>query len=82
MSHAVFKGYTELVKLLLAHGADVHDISYENNHEMTQAIVLAAWEGGYEVLQVLLDHGADPNAQSSNGVSPLSTAINMISKIG
>lgn len=75
LHHAVVYGYTEIVELLLDHGADINAICYENNHEMTPAIVLAAWEGGIEVMKVLLDRGADPNARSSNGVTPLSTAM-------
>ena len=42
---AAFNGNVELAKLLLAHGADVNAIGYENNHEMTPPVVLAAWEG-------------------------------------
>ncbi len=75
LHHAVFHGNTEMARLLLEHGADIHALGYENNHEMTPPIVLAAWEGGIEVLQLLLEHGADPNSASSNNVSPLSTAI-------
>jgi len=74
LHHAVVYGYSEIVELLLDHGADVHAIAYENNHEMTPPIVLAAWEGGLEVMKILLRNGADPNARSSNGVTPLSTA--------
>lgn len=72
---AVFHGNIELARLLLDHGADVHALAYENNHEITPAVVIAAWEGGLEMLRLLLDRGADPNAQSSNNVTPLSTAI-------
>lgn len=75
LHHAVFHGYVELATVLLDHGADIHAIAYENNHEMTPAVVLAAWEGGIEMLHLLLERGADPNSESSNGVTPLSTAI-------
>ncbi len=74
LHHAVFHGDLELVQLLLDRGADIHALAYENNHETTPAIVLAAWEGGLEMTRLLLERGADPNAQSSNGVTPLSTA--------
>ncbi|MEM8679627.1 MAG: ankyrin repeat domain-containing protein [Planctomycetota bacterium] len=74
LHHAVFHANVEMAALLLEEGADVHALGYENNHEMTPAIVLAAWEGGMDVVRLLLDHGADPNAISGNGVTPLSTA--------
>ena len=75
LHYAVFHGHAAMAALLLEHGADVHALGYENNHEMTPAIVLAASEGGINVLRLLLEKGADPNAQSANGVRPLSTAL-------
>jgi len=75
LHYAAVHGKTDLARLLLDRGADVHAIGYENNHEMTAPVVLAAWEGGTEVLRLLLENGADPNSRSSNGVTPLSTAI-------
>ena len=75
LHHAAIHGYAGLAKLLLDHGADVNAMGYENNHEMTPPVVLAAWEGGMEALRLLLENGADPNSRSSNGVTPLSTAI-------
>ena len=75
LHYAVFHSNLDMVKLLLEHDADIHAIGYENNHEMTPAIVLAAWEGGIEMLRLLLENGADPNAQSGNGVTPMSTAF-------
>ena len=75
LHHAVFHGNVEMARLLLEHGADIHALAYENNHEMTPPIVLAAWEGGIDVLRLLLENGADPNCESSNGVTPLSTAL-------
>lgn len=75
LHYAAFHGNVALARLLLDHGADVDAIAYENNHEMTPPVVLAAWEGGIEMLRLLLDRGADPNGRSSNGVTPLSTAI-------
>ncbi len=75
LHHAVFHGNVEMASLLLEHGADIHALGYENNHEMTPPVVLAAWEGGIEMLRLLLEHDDDPNAESGNGVTPLSTAI-------
>ena len=75
LHHAVFHGNVEMARLLLDHGADIHALGYENNHESTPSVILAAWEGGTEVLRLLLEKGADPNCVSSNGVTPLSTAV-------
>ncbi len=72
---AALWGRLELARLLLEHGADPNAVAYENNHEQTTPVILAAWEGGIEVLELLLKSGADPNVQSSNGVTPLSTAL-------
>ena len=75
LHYAAFHGNTELAKLLIDHGSDVNAVAYENNHEMTTAVILAAWEGGVDILRLLLENGADPNSRSSNGVTPLSTAV-------
>ena len=74
LHYAAIWGKLQLAKLLLEFGADVNAIAYENNHEQTSPIVLAAWEGGLDMMKLLLEHGADPNSKSSNGVTPLSTS--------
>ncbi|MEM7429683.1 MAG: ankyrin repeat domain-containing protein [Pseudomonadota bacterium] len=74
LHYAALWGKSELARLLLSHGADPNAVAYENNHEQTTPVVLAAWEGGLEMLELILEAGGDPNAQSSNGVTPLSTA--------
>ena len=71
---AALHGDTELARLLLAHGADVNAIAYENNMDMTTPVVIAAWEGGIPMLRLLLDHGADPNTRCSQGDTPISVA--------
>ena len=43
LHYAVFHGHVEMAAMLLEHGADVHALGYEHWHEMTPAIVLAAW---------------------------------------
>ena len=73
--YSVFHGHYEMLKTLLEFGADINSIGYENNHEFTPPIVLAAWEGGDAVLELLLQNGADPNLKSSNKVSAMTTAI-------
>ncbi len=75
LHYAAFHGKTDLAGLLIDHGSDVNAVAYENNHEMTTPVILAAWEGGVDVLRLLLENGADPNSRSSNGVTPLSTAV-------
>lgn len=75
LHYAALWGKADLLRLLLEHGADLNSVAYENNHEQTSPVILAAWEGGMEVLELLLEAGADPNACSSNGVTPLSTAV-------
>lgn len=75
LHYSVFHGHYDMVELLLERGADVDSLGYENNHENTPSIVLAAWEGGIEVLELLLKCGANPNLKSSNGVSAMSTSV-------
>lgn len=75
LHHAVFHRNVERAKLLLAYGADVHALGYENNHEMTPPIVLAACDGGIDMLRLLLAPGAAPNATPLSNVTPLATAL-------
>ena len=75
LHYAALWGKADLLRLLLKHGADPNAVAYENNHEQTTPVILAAWEGGDEVLLELLKAGADPNFRSSNGVTALSTSL-------
>ena len=57
---------TEMVKILLQHGADPNAIGFEkDNKGLAPPVVLAAWEGSLETLLALLDGGADPNIPAS-----------------
>lgn len=67
---AVAGGSIEIVRDLLAHGADVHarqDAGFTALHG-------AAAEGGEEVIRLLLDHGADPAAKNDAGKTPADLA--------
>jgi ankyrin repeat protein len=60
---ASYEGHAPVVRLLLAHGADVNNT---DSYGWT-ALMLAAYAGRYEVCKVLLDHHADPSVATSNG---------------
>lgn len=60
---AVMKGNSDIVRALLAKGAEV-DLSLRMYGNIDTAIKCAAWEGNPEVFQLLLDAGADPQVSS------------------
>lgn len=63
---AVAGGSVEIVRELLAHGADVgarQDLGFTALHG-------AAVEGGEEMIRLLLEHGADPSAENDAGKTP------------
>ena len=58
---------TEMVKILLQHGADANAIGFEkDNKGLAPPVVLAAWQGSLETLRALLIGGADPNIPGSS----------------
>jgi ankyrin repeat protein len=86
LMRAAFSGDIELVKLLLAHGADAHVIS--SDRETT--LMAASGEGfinGYhrarppaerlEVVKLLVEMGEDVNAADNYGITPLMDAANL-----
>ena len=68
------RGHVEMMRILLAHGASVHE-TYENGET---ALHTAARCGHHAATVFLLDHGAKVNARNTNGETPLhwATLIN------
>ena len=63
-------GYSDIVKLLIDHGANVNAKSSVGNTALTYACC-----GGYEdVVKILLEAGADVEHQNENGHTPLMEA--------
>ena len=64
---AAQKGYPEMVKMLLEHGAD---IEVQDKDGLT-ALFSAAYEGHTSVVQLLLNNGADFTARNQYGMTAL-----------
>jgi ankyrin repeat protein len=83
---AAFSGDLELVKLLLAHGADPH-IASRDNETTLMAAAGTGFINGYskgrsaaerlEVVKLLVQLGEDVNAADNYGITPLMVAANM-----
>jgi ankyrin repeat protein len=71
---AVMGNNSEIVELLIAHGADVNQAEMYQDRTPLHG---AAWFNNAEIVQILLDNGADPNAPSSfeEGETPLFFAV-------
>jgi ankyrin repeat protein len=69
LHEAAQHGHTEAVRLLLAHGADVHA---RRVHEITPL----HWAGNVEIARLLLDAGAVLDAVDRFGNTPLHDAVN------
>jgi hypothetical protein len=83
---AAFSGDIELVKLLLAHGADPHIISSDRETTLMAACGTGFINGYHrlrppaerlEVVKLLIDLGEDVNAADSYGITPLMVASNL-----
>jgi ankyrin repeat protein len=68
---AARSGSVAVVKVLLAHGADV---KAKEGWRGQDALTWAAGEGHLGAAQVLIENGADVNAQSKDGYTPLAFA--------
>ena len=68
---AASKGYIEIVKLLIKHGADVNGRSYLENSPLH----ISAMYGRPEVAIFLLENGANVNAMNKHGDTPLQEAL-------
>lgn len=69
--YAVFNDNTEMVRLLIAHGADVNAI--HRSFELT-GLMIAADNGNVEVARMLVQHGANVNA-AINDKTALDVAV-------
>jgi len=86
LMRAAFSGDIELVKLLLAHGADPHMQSRDQETTLMAACGLAFINGYHrrrpseerlEVVKLLVDLGEDINHADSYGITPLMAAANL-----
>ncbi len=71
---AARSGYADVVKTLVAAGADVNQNSAGDK---TSPLLIAAINGHFDLAKWLLEQGANPNAASDNGVTPLYAALNV-----
>ena len=71
LMHAIHKGQTESVRVLLRHRADVHALTAHRSN----ALIMAAGYGYAPIVRLLLDAGADPAYRDDNGQSALSAAV-------
>ncbi|MEP7304414.1 MAG: ankyrin repeat domain-containing protein [Acidobacteriota bacterium] len=86
LMRAAFSGDLELVKLLLAHGADPAIVSKDNETVIEAAAALGFIQGyskgrsaaeRLDVIKLLVDLGADVNAADDYGITPLMVAANL-----
>lgn len=68
---AIMRDHTEIAKLLIESGADVHAKTDEDN---VSTLHFAAYLGNTEIVELLLKHGIDINARTSRGNTALSAA--------
>ena len=85
LMRAAFAGDIDLVKLLLAHGADPHIQSSDRETTLMAACALAFINGYHrtrpsaerlEVVKLMVDLGEDVNHADSYGITPLMAAAN------
>jgi ankyrin repeat protein len=60
---AIYKGHSDIVKLLLSKGADVNS---KNDEELGPLHIIAARQGHSEIIPILIAFGADPNGKKGN----------------
>lgn len=70
---AVREGHQDVVKALIAAGADINQVS-DGDH--TSPLLMAAINGQYDVAMQLITAGANPNIASDAGAAPLYAVLN------
>jgi ankyrin repeat protein len=74
LKNAASGGHIEIVKLLLARGADPN-LREESIAPRGHALYAAVVGGHYDIVQLLLDHGAYPNPEVESSADALSRAL-------
>jgi len=75
---ASFRGYTEVVRSLIDHGADLNavcDDTDNRRHVRWTPLHVALEKGRLEIARLLLEHGADVNYQDNDGKNLLHVAL-------
>lgn len=74
LRNAAAAGHLEIVKLLLAHGADPN-LPEEGIAPRGHALYSAVYHGHHELARALLEHGAHPNVEVESSADTLSIAL-------
>ena len=67
---SVQEGHMNVIKLLLAHGADINSLAADNSTPLH----IALQQGHLEIANLLLNSGAEVNSQEQSGLTPLHLA--------
>jgi hypothetical protein len=71
LHEAAREGYTEIVKLLLAHGANANSVTYRGARPLHFAVGNTFhYTGWVQIAELLLEHGADPNVFMDRWTDP------------
>jgi len=73
LMYAIKKGHSEIVKLLLDHGANIEAKNEEGN--TTLGFAASMYKDDPQIIKMLLDYGADINARNNEGATPLINAV-------
>jgi hypothetical protein len=75
LHEAVWEKNTEVVRLLLAHEANVNLKARSLGREGWTPLHVALYFENFEIAKLLLDHGADPNIRDDDGKTPFDIAM-------